>query len=1044
MKRLVGWLAFGVLMLAPESLPGQEPPHLEFVRGLRAHHYADLAEKYLENLIKDPAHAEDPLILLEMAKTRMELAAQETNTDRRLARYQQAGTDLEAFLTKYSMHPLAAEAQLEKAHISVLQGKTALGKFLRQESVSARNQEAVQARALLAKAGTELDTVAALIEKQRAQYTGEPKNEQEREERRALDQARLQVELDLGLNALDQAQTYLDDGSGALLAERGAIVKKAVEYLEKAGNRDSKNPTSWLARAWAAYAYQEFGDPEKSRTKLKDVATENAKVAEAGKRVARYYLMKLNFESPKEKGDPTAALLKDAESWMKDYAALKDYAPYGNTPEGYGVRFLLAVAHTRLGEKEAKQSVARKQHFDRARELCRALERSENDFAAKAQQTLIAVVQADGGFDKPADKLDKFDDCVFRAQYEAFQLNEEGKKEPPIDPKEAEKAEKKREERMKTIIAVLAHALELAKNPDNKVTPQEAGQAVNLLCHYYLFMGKHLSVVREGEPFVRAKPATEQRAATAIYVMEAYSLLLGERLKAGESIDDLAEERRKFRELAEYVESAWPNDAAGDQARHQLGILYFKENKPAEAIDWLGRIKPSYTGRVFAQELLARCALQADERKLPLAADKRPWEEKAYAALQSIPDLPAGADGATTDVYLQAKIELASLYLKAKKYEQVEQLIEPLLQKFPQYKLNDPARGELLRNELAQRKWYAYGSRAEAEYNAGHYDKVREQLGPVVEKLGKDELPELKENSQLARALIGLALRAHLQDKQLDKANEVLKVLQKSIDEGGGKDDGGVGVLESIAQLIQGQVTELRNKGDTEGVGKAIDGFAAFLDELVKQQKTMTPELARILGMCYASLEKHGQAIELLEKITEPKAVGGKEPEPALVENYRAARILYIRELRQDKKLDKAEAALKDVLKTDWGKQSFEIKKESLLQLDAQGKHMAATKEWDEIITKQLLPKINENATIKDQYFECHVYYFTAFLHYVQGQKEEAKRANYTRQLAVKMVKLEDAWPDLGGPVTKAKILGLLNEDAKLKEKVTEVKKASK
>src|SRR6266849_1899561 len=107
MKRMVAWLAFGVVILTAEFVPAQEPPHLEFVRGLRAHHYPDLAEKYLENLIKDPAHAEDPLLLLEMAKTRMDLAAQETNTDQRLKRYQQAEKDLEAFLTKYPMHPLA-------------------------------------------------------------------------------------------------------------------------------------------------------------------------------------------------------------------------------------------------------------------------------------------------------------------------------------------------------------------------------------------------------------------------------------------------------------------------------------------------------------------------------------------------------------------------------------------------------------------------------------------------------------------------------------------------------------------------------------------------------------------------------------------------------------------------------------------------------------------------------------------------------------------------------------------------------------------------
>jgi hypothetical protein len=931
---------------------------------------------------------------------------------------------------------------LEKAHISVLQGKTQLSKFLRQESASARNHEVVQARTLLAKAGTEMESVAALIEKQRGQYTGEPKNDQEREERRSLDQARLQAELDLGLNALDQAQTYLDDGSGASLAERGAIVKKAVEHLEKAASRDSKNPTCWLARAWAAYAYQELGDPEKSRNKLNDVATETSKHAEPGKRVARYYLMKLNYESPKGKGDPVAALLKDADQWKKDYASGKDYAPYGNTPEGYGVRYLFADAHYQLGEKEAKNSPARSRHFQEARDLCRGLERSDNEFSTKAQQTLIAIVQADGGFDKPVDKLDKFDDCVLRARYEAGQLSEENKKELPKDPKEVQKAEEKRQERMKTVVAALSHALKIAK-ADNKITPQEVGQAANMLCAYYLFMGKHGSAITEGEPFVFAKPPTVQGAAISIYVMEAYSLKLGERLKAGEAIDELSELRDKYRELAVFVEKTWPNDVAADYARNQLGLLCFKEGKPAEAVDALSRIKPSYSGRVLSQELLARSALQAEEKKLPLAADKLPWEEKAYAALQSIPELTAAADPGTTDVYLMAKIELASMYLKSKKYDQVEQLIDPLLAKFAQFRLDNPTRADVLRNELALCRWYAFGSRAEAEYASGHFDKVREQLDPVVEKIGKDELPELKENSQLARALIGIALRAHLQDKQLDKANEVLKVLQKSINEGGGKDDGGAGVLQSVAQLVQDQITELRGKGDEEGLTKAIDGLSAFLDDLVKQQKTMTPELARILAMSYASLDKHQQAVQLLEKVEEPKPAGGKEPEPALVENYRAARILYIRELRKDKKLDKAEAALKEIEMTDWGKQSFEVKKESLIQLDEQGKHAVATKEWDAILTKQLLPKINDNATIKDQYFECNFYYFTAFLHYVQAQKDDAKRAKYTRQLAVSMVRLEAAWPDLGGPTSKANIVGLVNEDAKLKELVNDLRKSS-
>ena len=52
-----------------------------------------------------------------------------------------------------------------------------------------------------------------------------------------------------------------------------------------------------------------------------------------------------------------------------------------------------------------------------------------------------------------------------------------------------------------------------------------------------------------------------------------------------------------------------------------------------------------------------------------------------------------------------------------------------------QFKLDGDAQRDALRSELAVRKWYAKGTRAENEYNAGRYDKVREMLEPVVAKL---------------------------------------------------------------------------------------------------------------------------------------------------------------------------------------------------------------------------------------------------------------------------------------------------------------------
>src|SRR6266851_1740773 len=172
MKRLVAGLLLGIFFSANGLLSAQELPHLEFVRGLRAKQYPDLALEYLEKLNNDPARPQDPLILLEMAKTRLDLAALESDPNRRLPIYQQATADLTAFLTKFPEHPLVADAKREKAHLIVTQGKALLSKVQRSETSPTRATDAAAARTLFAQAAKDLDAVAAEIETQRAKYSG--------------------------------------------------------------------------------------------------------------------------------------------------------------------------------------------------------------------------------------------------------------------------------------------------------------------------------------------------------------------------------------------------------------------------------------------------------------------------------------------------------------------------------------------------------------------------------------------------------------------------------------------------------------------------------------------------------------------------------------------------------------------------------------------------------------------------------------------------------------------------------------------------------
>src|SRR5262245_24771364 len=97
MKRSVGTLALGALLAAVASLPAEEP-HLEFVRGLRARHYNDLAMDYLQRLSQNAPPQLARELPLEFARTRLELAKDEPDIGRRLALYAEARKDLVASL----------------------------------------------------------------------------------------------------------------------------------------------------------------------------------------------------------------------------------------------------------------------------------------------------------------------------------------------------------------------------------------------------------------------------------------------------------------------------------------------------------------------------------------------------------------------------------------------------------------------------------------------------------------------------------------------------------------------------------------------------------------------------------------------------------------------------------------------------------------------------------------------------------------------------------------------------------------------------------
>src|SRR5262249_49782442 len=162
------------------------------------------------------------------------------------------------FLQKNPSHERVPEAQRVQVQVLNAQGKALLSRALRQETPAAQQAEALRARPVLAEAGNQMKQI---VDQENAELNkkGEPKTPKEKEAYKALENAKLQAELDLAVNLLDQAQTFLQQGKAAEAKARLELIKNAqaiLESLERLTKSEPKNPVGWLARAWLGRSFQ--------------------------------------------------------------------------------------------------------------------------------------------------------------------------------------------------------------------------------------------------------------------------------------------------------------------------------------------------------------------------------------------------------------------------------------------------------------------------------------------------------------------------------------------------------------------------------------------------------------------------------------------------------------------------------------------------------------------------------------------------------------------------------------------------------------------
>jgi hypothetical protein len=509
-------------------------------------------------------------------------------------------------------------------------------------------------------------------------------------------------------------------------------------------------------------------------------------------------------------------------------------------------------------------------------------------------------------------------------------------------------------------------------------------------------------------------------------------------------------DRERLRKLADYVEKTWPTDAAADVARHQLGIVLFGENKYAEAVAVLSRITPSYENAIRSQYLLASAALQAQKADLKPPAGQPSYQQIAMSAFEAMPALPHGADAETVQVYVDARLHYGGLLYSQKDYPRLTTVADSLQKLVAS---SDLALPEAARNDLRPRvkalEMLAKLGEADTAFRAGQYAKAAAVLEPYLNQLRNPmtagQILEIK-HPGLLHAVLGLAMRAYVQDNKTDRAQDVLELLQKTVPENS------LDILKDLVRQLSQQIHELRQKGNAaqDLLSQTVQSFSIFLDELARQ-KDPKPEMLLFLAESYGSLDKHKTAAELLARLQEPKPEGdAKTADPKKVALYRLARILLARELRLGRQFDRAKAELDRLLGTPdhpgWGQGSFEVKKERIFLLEDQDRYggkTGAVHEWNELL-QSLQKQRRQDARANEHYFECYYLLTHSIYKHALTLKDQAKIRKQVQLAANFVVTLERLQPDMGGEASRKRFEELLQAEAALKAAYDELKKTSK
>ncbi len=1035
MKKFLLSLVLGTIFLSPALLPAEEPADLkmEFAHRLRDKNMPDLALEFLEELNKNPPPSLKQQLPLEIARMRI-LMTRVLQPDKQLPQLKKAREELGNYIAKAKTPAEKNALKLEQSQVTIYEGRAYLSMAVRQEEKEEILKYSQKAEKTFEQAKGEVTEIIkdlnGLLQKEEALS----------ERWKSLFQQALQAKFELGKAYLYQSNSILftfkteDNIRKSKLIADSRKIFSSVYYDGKAEDKGSVDvELSSLAVAYVILTYQLDETPDLAEKTYQNLMSVQGEVFRDGQMHARYFYMQGIPQNTKIK-NKLETYIKMGEAWLRDYPDHK------KSDIGLGVQFLLAKAYLQKAQQisEDLANPQAKGYYNAAQKLFATVADSNSTRAPKAMRYEVGIKVLRLGEDPEIIALNTFEDCYLKAEYEMSKFREITKEllqTNPAPPKRKELLEK-RKAHLQLVQAAFKRAIALA---DASTSPPKIAEAQYTMSYVYFLLGDPYRAAILGEFLTRERASFEKTPLAASYALNSYVTILS-RFDNYANIDQV-------RQFAEFIlnkrSEEWKGEPVVSQARYQLAMAILRDERLEGkryqlTLKHLEQLPKDFSSYIFARCQMGQVALLAQKKEAKTKEEQEYFEKKAIEAFKSIPKLPDDVDTATAQMFFDSQRELGRLlYVKAfelmrdKKYNEANKTFGELasfadslqkqfqkVQNIIEEKNKEPLGKALEELDKAGR----YGM-ASIEFQNGNYDKVVSEkltgdVVDVVREEGKKPGPIEMVDYKITGSILGLALRAHVLQGNVEQGQDILELMQRL--KGGGFDQ--TNVMQRLLSDMQKQVNSLRAENDKKGLKETVERFTDFLDALAKKGATDVLGLQDrlFLANCYSGLDQFERAAKLLGKVEKPSELTGlenlKEEEKVLkqqeyqkkLQTYWMIRVMYGENLRKAGKIDEAFKVLVEAETDESSKVALPAKIEKIHVYEDKGLWGLAIKEWGQTL-KKVQGALGGDARMAELFFKGYRSYVNCWYQYSQTDKVKgtAKEQKYINQGASYMARIE-------------------------------------